>query len=152
MRDDLKHHWWFFCFPGGFTQGLLQTGFWSLGGKIVGLVVLVKSLRSRCNEVLTGDSYQMCYQVIWYCLGMREILNVPLDSIKYVTFSIPVILIRRLLSTGPLQKHSVNSDIFSKTRNCQLSNDCLCKNQHFRWLDQHENRQKLWHTNFSPTI
>ena len=81
----------------------------------------------------------MSYQVIWYCLGMREILNVPFDSVKYVTFSIPVILIRRLLSTGPLQNNPVISDIFSKTNNW---NDCLCQNHHFRWLDLHENRQK----------
>ena len=105
LRDDLNHHTDDFSV----TPGFFQAGFWSKGGKIVGLLVLVKSFRSGGNEALTGDSYQMSYQVIWYCLGMREILNVPFDSIKYVTFSIPVILIRRLLSTGPLQKHSVNT-------------------------------------------
>ena len=137
----------FLFFQVGLFKVYSRLGFDQRGGKLLDWLFW-----SNLLEALTSDSYQMSYQVIWYCLGMREILNVPFDSIKYVTFSIPVILIRRLLSTGPLQKHSVNSDIFSKTRNCHLSNDCLCQNHHFRWLDIHENRQKLRHTNSSPTI
>ena len=114
--------WWFklplmifLFFQVGLFKVYSRLGFDQKGGKLLDWLFW-----SNLLEALTGDSYQMSYQVIWYCLGMREILNVPLDSIKYVTFSIPVILIRRLLSTGPLQKHSVNSDIFSKTRNCHL--------------------------------